>query len=88
MKPVIVTTSHRLIAFGYAEDTSGDTITLKDARCVLYYTTETGGFFGLASRGPASGSRLSAKTPEIELRSVTSVQQCSDEAVKVYEEWK
>jgi hypothetical protein len=36
-RPVIVTTEYRGVFFGYATDTSGDTIALERARNVIYW---------------------------------------------------
>lgn len=72
-RPVLVTTEYRGVFFGYAEDTSGDTITLKRARNCIYWPAEQGGFMGLASEGPAKGSRIGAPVEQIELRKITAV---------------
>ncbi len=85
MRPVLVTTEYRGVFYGYAEDTSGDTIILKNARNCIYWSPETGGFMGLASRGPADGSRIGAKVDLIELRKVTSVTEMTDAAVAAWE---
>jgi hypothetical protein len=41
-RPVIVCTEHKGVFFGYAEDTSGDTIHLKRARMAIYFGTTRG----------------------------------------------
>lgn len=84
LRPVLVTTEFRGVFFGYAGDTSGDTITLRDARNAIYWSSATGGFGGLASDGPAKGSRIGALIPQIELRKVTSVSEVSADAEKVW----
>lgn len=84
-RPVIVTTEYRGVFFGYADDTSGDTITLKRARNCIYWSAATGGFMGLASRGPGKGSRIGAVVSSIELRKVTSVAEMSADAVASWE---
>lgn len=88
MRPVLITTEFRGIFFGYADDTSGDTVVLKNARNCLYWSSETGGFMGLASKGPAPGSRIGERVSQIELRKVTSVVEVSKEAVEVWENEK
>jgi hypothetical protein len=85
MRPVIVTTEFRGVFFGYADDTSGDTVKLKKARNCIYWSAKTGGFGGLASNGPGVGSRLGAVIDEIDLRKVTSVCEMSVDAVKAWE---
>ncbi|MGL6349118.1 MAG: DUF6948 domain-containing protein, partial [Aeromonas sp.] len=47
LRPVIVTTEYKGVFFGYADDTTGDTINLKNARMAIYWGT-TGGLFQLA----------------------------------------
>ena len=79
-RPVLVTTEYRGVFFGYAEDTSGDTITLKRSRNCIYWPSKQGGFLGLASEGPAAGSRIGAWVDQFEARKVTSVTEVSAEA--------
>ncbi len=85
MRPVLVTTEFRGVFFGYAEDTSGDNITLARARNCIYWPATNGGFAGLASEGPASGARIGAKVNKIDLRKVTSVTEVTEAAVKAWE---
>ena len=56
MRAVLVTTEFRGVFFGYASDTSGDTISLTGARNCIYWPSENGGFLGLASKGPVKGA--------------------------------
>jgi hypothetical protein len=86
MRPVLVTTEYRGVFFGYTEDTSGDTITLHNARNCIYWPSSTGGFLGLAADGPLAGSRIGAKANRIELRRVTAVADVTADAVKRWEE--
>jgi hypothetical protein len=89
-RPVLVTTEFRGVFFGLAEETSGDTITLTNARNCIYWPRENGGFGGLASEGPAKGARIGAVVEKLELRKITSVAEVSDvarakwEAANVY----
>jgi hypothetical protein len=83
-RPVIVTTEFRGVFFGYAEDTSGDTIKLKRARNCIYWSDKTGGFIGLAETGPGKGSRIGARA-DIELRKITSVVELTEAAVAAWE---
>lgn len=84
-RPVIVTTEYRGVFFGYAEETSGDTIKLKRARNCIYWSAATGGFMGLAEKGPQEGSRIGARVEMIELRKVTSVVEVSENAIHAWE---
>ena len=84
-RPVLVTTEFRGVFFGHAEDTSGDNITLTNARNCIYWSSANGGFGGLASEGPAKGSRIGARVEKIDLRKVTSVSEMSAEAASKWE---
>ncbi len=84
-RAVIVTTEYRGVFFGHAEDTSGDTIKLTNARNCIYWPSANGGFLGLAKTGPVKGARIGETVSEIELRKVTSVVEVSEEAAKAWE---
>lgn len=83
-RPVIVCTEHRGIFFGYAEDTSGDTIRLTDARMAIYWGT-TRGVMELAETGPTPKSKISAKA-DIEVRKVSAVFEVSRIAEAAWKE--
>lgn len=85
MRPVIITTEYRGVFFGFAEDTSGETVVLKNARNAIYWSSATGGFMGLASDGPGAGSRIGKRVDQIELRKVTSVVEVTDAAAAAWE---
>lgn len=82
-RPVIVCTAHRGVFFGFAEDTSGDRVTLKDARMAIRWGT-TRGVMELAEVGPSAASKISAKA-DIEIRSITAVFEVSPEALVAWE---
>lgn len=88
-RAVVVTTEHRGVFFGYATDTDGDAIQLRAARNCLYWPAENKGFMGLAAMGPVSGSRVGPAV-DITLRKITSVIECTPDAVKAWEgaPWK
>lgn len=83
-RPVIVTTAHRGVFFGYATDTNGETIDLKKARLCVYWSSDLRGFMGLADKGPNSQCKV-GPAADISVRSVTAVVECSPEAVKAWE---
>lgn len=85
LRPVVVTTAHRGVFFGYAANTSGKTITLKRARNCIYWTAAVKGFIGLAATGPLEGCRVGPQAVMIELRDITAVLTCTPEAVKAWE---
>lgn len=84
LKPVIVTTAHRGVFFGYTDKTDGETITLRDARLCLYWSRDVKGFMGLAATGPTSGCRIGPRAT-ITLRAITSVVSVEPVAVKAWE---
>ena len=83
-RAVIVTTEFRGVFFGYVKDDSKlpEKITLTDAKNCIYWSPETKGVFGLASAGPAEGSKIGPKIPELTVWKVTSVSECTPEAVE------
>ena len=84
-RAVLVTTEYRGVFFGYATDTSGDTIHLRAARNCLYWAKSVGGFLGLAERGPDSQCRIGARA-DLDLRKVTCVAEMTPTAVAAWEE--
>lgn len=85
-RAVIVCTTHRGVFFGYATDTSKDTIFLRAARMAIYWGT-TKGVMELAETGPTSSSKISAQA-DIEVRSITAVFEVSPKALNEWEKVK
>jgi hypothetical protein len=83
MRPVIVTTVHKGVFFGYAEKTDGPQVVLENARMAIYWGT-TRGILELSDTGPTSKSKISAVAPRIELRDITAVMDVSPEAEKAW----
>ena len=88
-RPVLVTTVHRGVFFGYAKCSSGDTIKLRAARNCVYWSADVKGFEGLAANGPTASCRIGPKA-DLELRNITCIAECTPEAVKAWEAapWK
>ena len=80
-RPVVVTTEHRGVFFGYANNTNGAIIKLRAGRLCVYWTADLRGFMGLASHGPTKGCKI-GPAADIELRGVTAVLEVSEEAEK------
>jgi len=82
---VVVTTDkdRRGVFFGKLVDQDKDKgfATLSNAKMCVYWSTETKGVVGLASHGPANGSKITPEIPRIELNGVTSVMDCTELAV-------
>lgn len=83
-RAVVVTTSHRGVFFGYASDVDGPTIRLRAGRNCIYWPAENRGFMGLAAMGPVKGARV-GPAADITLRDITSVTECTDDAMKAWE---
>ena len=82
MKPVIIETSNRYVAFGYTDDTSGESVVLERARCAIYWGT-TGGIDQLAATGPTDRSRIGALAPmKKTVHHVIRVTEVSEEAAE------
>jgi hypothetical protein len=81
---VLVTTAHRGVFAGYATDTSGQAIKLRQGRNCLYWSSDCKGFLGLAATGPTHGCRI-GPAADIELRNITSVSEVTDAAREAWE---
>ena len=89
-EPLVVTTAHRGVFFGYGKRSDGPTIELADCRMCIYWSSDQHGVMGLASDGPNGNARISPKVPKMLLRDVTSVMSATDKAAKAWdsEPWK
>lgn len=87
LRPVLVTTAHRGVFFGYLiGEASKEKVLLAKARNVVYWDTATKGFLGLAATGPTSGCRISAPAgAESTIFDVTGVFGCTEAADKAFE---
>lgn len=86
-KPVLVTTEFRGVFFGYIKDESKwpDEITLTGVRNCIYWSSDVGGFLGLAAKGPTSSCRIGARVPEVTLVKGTSKTPVEPDAVDAWE---
>lgn len=82
-RPVIVCTEYRGVFFGYATDTTRDTIKLQRGRMAIDWGT-TKGVMELAEVGPNSKSKISSRA-DIEVRKVTAVFEVTPEAAAAWE---
>lgn len=83
-RAVLVTTSYKGVFFGYAKDTDGETIKLRNGRLCVYWSADLRGFMGLASHGPSASCKI-GPAGDIELRSITSVTEVTPEAAAKWE---
>ena len=91
-KPVVVTTAHRGVFFGYidGQPTDAPTIRIERARMCVYWSSDMKGVLGLAAIGPSAGCKIGPAVPALTLREVTSVMEASEAAAKKWETaiWK
>ena len=85
-QPLVVTTAHRGVFFGYATPSDAPTIRLKDARMCIFWSEDTKGAVGLATTGPVQGCGIGPKALAITLRDVTAVMEASPEAAEAWEQ--
>lgn len=78
--PLLVTTAHKGVFFGYGQPTDKTTIRITDARMCVYWSSDVRGIVGLAATGPSSSCKVTAAAPAVTLRDVTAVMEVSKEA--------
>ena len=83
-RPVLVTTAHRGVFFGYSDETDGEQIKLRRARLCVYWSADVRGFMGLAANGPVKGCRIGPPA-DITLRNITAVVEVAPEAAEKWE---
>ena len=83
--PLVVTTKHRGVFFGYGHPTDSDTIRIEKARMCVYWSAETKSVLGLASAGPEKNCKIGPAVPAITLRGVTSCMEATPEAAEKWE---
>jgi hypothetical protein len=81
---VIITTEYRGVYFGELVAHSDRTAVIANARMAIYWGTENG-VDQLANSGPTSKSKIGAKAPKVWLCGITSLVDCTPEAVKAWE---
>ena len=82
-RAVVVTTAHRGVFFGYADDTDGETIKLRGSRLCVYWSADVRGFMGLAANGPTKSCKI-GPAADITLRNITSVLEVTEAAEKAW----
>ena len=88
LKPVIVTTEHRGVFFGYVGDRSKapSEIEIEKARMCVYWSNDVKGVLGLAATGPTKGCRVTHAVPKFTAYKVTGILDCSPEAAEKWEQ--
>lgn len=83
---VLVTTDNRGVFFGYLEDNNGpESVILADARNIIKWDDQVHGYLGLAATGPTPRCQVGPKVPRCTLYAVTTVTECTPEAVTAWE---
>lgn len=79
----------RCVVFGEcdSEPVTGQSITLHNARMVLYWSSACGGLFGLASQGPEDGTRMTHTVARTAIGAVRQYLSVSDEAAEKLRAW-
>lgn len=93
-RPVLVTTLHRGVFFGYATKAATDawdrspekaTLKLRDMRNCVYWSADCKGFMGLAVGGPTALCRI-GPAASATVRNVTAIVEVSEAAAKAWNE--
>lgn len=90
MKPLLITTKHRGVFFGYVNGEANklpNEITIKNVRNCIYWSADCGGFLGLAANGPTKDCRIGTLAPELTLYDITSVSPVTDKAAKAWDKF-
>ncbi len=80
VQPLLVTTLHRGVFFGYGVKTAESTIELENARMCTFWSADMHGVLGLASHGPSETCRIGYAAKKILLKEVTMVAEVTPEA--------
>lgn len=85
LTPVIVTTAHKGVFFGYGVPSDAATIRIERARMVVYWSPDVRSVVGLAAQGPTNACRIGHQAPALTLRDVTAVIETTPEAAERFE---
>lgn len=78
--PLIVTTAHKGVFFGYGTPTTERTIRIEQAQMCIYWSSDVKSVVGLAATGPSKTCRIGPPAPAITLQDVTSIMEASSES--------
>jgi hypothetical protein len=82
--PLVVTTQHRGVFFGFGRPTVNKTIRLTRVQMCVYWSSDVKGVLGLAAKGPTRGCKIGPPVPAMTLQDVTGVMEASEEAQKAW----
>ena len=83
--PLIVTTAHRGVFFGYGVKTEAKIIRLERVRMCVYWSADVKGVLGLAVKGPSKYCKIGPQAPAATIQDVTSLVECSAESAAAWE---
>lgn len=85
-RPVVVTTEHRGVFFGFldGQDDTAKTLAISEAQMCVYWHSDVNGVVGLAVTGPTKRCRVTPAAPKITLQDVTAVMDATDDAVAAW----
>lgn len=88
--PLVVTTAHKGVFFGYGTPSDASTIRIEKARMCVYWSSDVKSVLGLAATGPSKSCKIGPAAPALTLRDVTSVMEASKDAAEKWESgpWK
>lgn len=73
LSPLLVTTVHRGVFFGYGVPSDAPIIKLNRAKMCVYWSADIKGVLGLAVTGPNTNCKIGPEVSEIILRDVTAI---------------
>ena len=84
--PVLITTKHRGVFFGWVDRNQKHNLSLvvKKCRNCIRWSSSIGGFLGLAAVGPNADCKIGSEAPEVILHDITSVSDVTAEAVDAW----
>jgi hypothetical protein len=83
--PLVVTTLHKGVFFGFGKPTTNKTIRLTNVQMCVYWHSDVKGVLGLASTGPSKNCKIGPAVPAMTLQDVTGVIEASKEAQAAWE---
>lgn len=74
--PVLVTTTHRGVFFGYADERpkpNAKSLVLFNARMCVHWSADVRGVLGLGASGPTKSCRITPAVPEWTVNDITAI---------------
>lgn len=82
--PLVVTTAHRGVFFGYGSPSDKKTIRITKAQMCVSWSSDVRGVVGLAATGPTRDCKVGPAAPAMTLQDVTGVMEVSEQAEKAW----